>query len=118
MLYLLTEAQTFADKGLQYKNRAIAVSLIKFPPCDLNNSRQGEGDTIKPLLNVFDSFNIKAESEESSSVIVNGISADLVDSLELLFENESKSGGGKLKNIELDLNHARALITFQSSSGT
>ena len=87
-----------------------------FQACDSNNSRLSEGSDIKkPPVNIS---RIKAVSKENNdSVIVTGVTADLVDTLDLLFESESKSGGGKLRGIELDLDHSLALITFESPSG-
>jgi len=39
------------------------------------------------------------------------------DTLNMLFENTKRSGGGKIKKIDFAAENGRALITFEDSAG-
>ena len=51
-------------------------------------------------------------------VVVTGITEDLsTDYLSLFFENESRSGGGKIVEIYVDRAKGNAVIQFESAEG-
>ena len=56
--------------------------------------------------------------EPQCTVCVSGLAGSITkDHLELYFENEQKSSGGNVKDIQLDETEEEACVTFETEEG-
>ncbi len=73
-------------------------------------------DTASNEHESADSGGKVSQSTMLKSVVVRGFSDNVLDQLELIFENEARSGGGPLVcPVEFDSECLQAMITFQSA---
>jgi hypothetical protein len=114
---LIAAAQAFAERGsFQYKNQNVLIRLLQFhlpeEACDGSRRKEQHGKKERAT----------ERSSEFRCVIVRGfpqpLSADDVEQFELVFESESRSGGGPLEcPIEVNDDHLQLAITYQSADG-
>jgi hypothetical protein len=114
---MIAAAQAFATRGsFQYKNLNVVIRLLQFESSEKANDRSLSKKHAEMKEWATE------QSSEFRCVIVSGfpqpLSAVEVEQLGLVFESESRSGGGPLEcPIKVDDDHLQLAITYQSADG-
>ena len=96
---------TDADTVLSKKQFTVAGSVVTVSP-----------HTVEPKDTAAQ--NTSNTSEEDIVVKVTGITPDMSEEmLSLYFEHERKSGGGDIKEFDVDYQKGEAVVTFENPTG-